>query len=128
VLAALAGLAVVILAFGYGLFAGNAHGHADAMEINDKSYVEGPDMTLKEFMTDPSLRREVQEQLEASFEATGEPGPEVDEVIKEALSSVSAESTDRAVDMINCNHVDDCRAKALVLGRFANWMESHGAA
>lgn len=132
VLAVLAVLAAVLIAGGYGLMAGTAHGHADAMramqtsrEITRTSYEEGPEMTLKEFMNDPGLIAAVREQLVATYE--GVPGvraPDPEEVIDEAVRSIRLETIDRIGEQATCNHVDDCRARAVVLERFAAWMET----
>lgn len=129
VLAVLGVLAAVLIAGGYGLMAGTAHGHADAMKINQEitrtSYEEGPEMTLKEFMTDPGLVAAVRDQLTASFE--GVPGvraPDPEEVIDEAIRSIRLETLDRIGEQATCNHVDDCRAKAVVLERFSAWLET----
>lgn len=82
-------------------------------------------MTLKEFMTDPGLVAAVREQLTATFEdVPGERAPEPEDVIENAIRSIRLETLDRIGEQATCNHVDDCRAKALVLERFSAWLET----
>jgi hypothetical protein len=126
-LTGLAVLAAVIFAFGYGLFAGNAHGHHDAMQVIKTSEGRG-EMTLKEFMTDPGLRAAVREQLTATYEdVPGMRAPDPDEVIEDALRTVRVVVGEHASDQVGCNKVDPCRAKALVLDRFQLWLENSAA-
>jgi hypothetical protein len=120
-------LAVVIIAFGYGLFAGNAHGHYDALQVTNTSEGRG-EMTLKEFMNDPELRAAVREQLQTTYEdVPGVRPPDPDEVIEDALRTVRVVVGEHSRDQVGCNKVDPCRAKALVLDRFQSWLENSAA-
>jgi hypothetical protein len=117
-------IAVALIAWGYGLMAGTAHGHADAMEI----YKEGQEMTLKEFMNDPELIAAVREQLTATFEdVSGERAPDPEESIEAAIRIVRVAVAEQASDQSDCNKIDECRAKAIVLERFAEWLGSEAA-
>lgn len=78
---------------------------------------------MNSFVTD-DLRALVQAQLDATYEGDDyfiRPDPQ--DVIVDAMVMARSDIRDAAADLADCNKPDDCTARAVVLRRFADWME-----
>lgn len=79
--------------------------------------------SMRDLVADPALLVSVEAALNLIY---GEDPyrPDINEIIGSALTLVIADTRDRAEDMAQCNKHDDCVAKAVVLHRLVEYLET----
>lgn len=80
-------------------------------------------MSIADFTGDPVLRELVAAEIAEVFAGTDYLRPDVGDVIADAIRLVRYAARTDATSLAVCEKVDDCTATALVLGRFADWLE-----
>lgn len=81
-------------------------------------------MSIADFTGDPVLHELVAAELARVFADTDYPRPDVADVIADAIGMVLVDIRRHIGALMPCETVDDCTATAIVLGRFADWLEA----
>lgn len=79
-------------------------------------------MNFSDFISD--LHDLLKAEIAAVYDGTDYLRPDPGDVIAEVLAGIRADARGEADHMANCGRVDDCTAQAIVLQRFADWLET----
>jgi hypothetical protein len=79
---------------------------------------------LLEPAQEQEMRTRASAELQSVYADTDYPLPDLDELIREVIDVVVADTRDRAEDQASCGKLDSCTTKAIVLNYIADALDS----